>query len=135
VNTTLISSMSKGRKTRWPDAFSKKVHNLHASAINMYMTDIKDRILEAANADLQYRYLVEKLHQSERLDKEENYTLEDYGILLSKNILYIPNVQGLKLVILREMHNVTYAGHRGYQKNVAAVWRHYFWPGMKKEIA
>jgi hypothetical protein len=33
------------------------------------------------------------------------------------------------------MHNVTYAGHPGYQKTVAAVKSHYFWPGMKKEIA
>jgi hypothetical protein len=31
----------------------------------MYRTDIKDRILEAENADLQYRDLVAKLQQSE----------------------------------------------------------------------
>jgi hypothetical protein len=37
--------------------------------------------------------------------------------------------------ILKEMHNVTYAGHSGYQKTVAAVKSHYFWPGLKKEIA
>jgi hypothetical protein len=40
----------------------------------------------------------------------------------------------LKLEILKEMHNVTYAGHPGYQKTVAAVKSHYFWPGLKKEI-
>jgi hypothetical protein len=33
------------------------------------------------------------------------------------------------------MHNVTYAGHPGYQKTVVAVKRHYFWPSMKREIA
>jgi hypothetical protein len=38
-------------------------------------------------------------------------------------------------MILHEMHNVPYAGHLGYQKTVAAVKSHYFWPGMKKEIA
>jgi hypothetical protein len=32
------------------------------------------------------------------------------------------------------MHTVTYAGHPGYQKIVATVKSHYFWPGMKKEI-
>jgi hypothetical protein len=52
-----------------------------------------------------------------------------------KNSVYIPNVQGLKLAILREMNNVTYVGHPGYQKTVAAVNSHYFWLGMKKEIA
>jgi hypothetical protein len=29
---------------------------------------------------------------------------------------------------------VPYAGHPGYQKIVAAVKSHYFWPGMKREI-
>jgi hypothetical protein len=33
------------------------------------------------------------------------------------------------------MHNVPYAGHPGYQKTMAAVKIHYFWLGMKKEIA
>ena len=38
-------------------------------------------------------------------------------------------------MILNDMHNVPYTGHLGYQKTVAAVKSHYFWPGMKKEIA
>jgi hypothetical protein len=38
-------------------------------------------------------------------------------------------------MILDEMHNVPYAGNPGYQKIVAAIKSHYFWPGMKKEIA
>jgi hypothetical protein len=38
------------------------------------------------------------------------------------------------MAILKEMHNVTYARHPRYQKTVAAVKRHYFWLGLKKEI-
>jgi hypothetical protein len=52
--------------------------------------------------------------------------------LLYKKIIYVPNVQELKIMILKEMHNVPYARHPGYQKTVAAVKRHYFCPGMKK---
>jgi hypothetical protein len=48
--------------------------------------------------------------------------------------VYVPNDRELKLAILKEMHNVTYAGHPGYQKTVAVVKGHYFWSGMKKEI-
>jgi hypothetical protein len=33
------------------------------------------------------------------------------------------------------MHNVAYVGHPGYQKTVAVVKSHYFWLGLKKEIA
>jgi hypothetical protein len=48
--------------------------------------------------------------------------------------VYVPNVQELKLEILKEMHNMAYDGHPRYHKTVAAVKSHYFWPGMKKEI-
>jgi hypothetical protein len=37
-------------------------------------------------------------------------------------------------MILKEMHNVPYVGHPGYQKMVIAVKSHYYWPDMKKEI-
>jgi hypothetical protein len=124
----------KGKKNKVVDALSRKVHNLHASAISMYKNDIKDRIVEVANVDLQYRDLVAKLQQRERPQKEENYTLEADGIPLYKNRVYIPNVHDLKLSILREIHNVTYVGHPGYQKSVAVVKSHYFWSGMKREI-
>jgi hypothetical protein len=37
-------------------------------------------------------------------------------------------------MVSREMHNVLYVGHPGYQKIIAAVKSQYFWPGMKKEV-
>ncbi len=51
----------KGKDNKVADALSRKVHKLHAIAISMYKTEIKDRILEAANVDLQYKSLVAKL--------------------------------------------------------------------------
>jgi hypothetical protein len=56
----------KGKENKVVDALSKKVHELHATAIRMYRTDIKDIILEVASVDLQYKYLVAKLQQSQR---------------------------------------------------------------------
>jgi hypothetical protein len=38
-------------------------------------------------------------------------------------------------VILKEMHNVPYAGNLGYQKTVATVKIQYYWPCMKRDIA
>jgi hypothetical protein len=67
--------------------------------------------------------------------KEEIYKLGTDGLIMYKNKIYVPNVQELKRTFLHEMRNVPYAGHPGYQKTVAAVKSHYFWPGMKKEIA
>jgi hypothetical protein len=37
-------------------------------------------------------------------------------------------------MILKEMHNVPYAGHPGYQKIVSSIKRHYYWPDMKGDI-
>jgi hypothetical protein len=44
----------KGKENKVVDAISRRVHELHATAISMYQTDLKDRILEVAKADLQY---------------------------------------------------------------------------------
>jgi hypothetical protein len=96
------------------DALNKRVHELHATAISMYQTNIKRKILEAANADLKYRELVAKLHQGKTPQKVDNYNLGIDGILLHKNIIFVPNVQDLKRMILHEMHNVPYAGNPGY---------------------
>jgi hypothetical protein len=51
----------KGKENKVVDALNKKVHELHTSTINMYQTDVKNKILEAANANLQYREMVAML--------------------------------------------------------------------------
>jgi hypothetical protein len=58
--------------------------------------------------------LVTKLQQGKMLHKVEDYKLEPDGTLLYKNIIYVPNSQELRIMILKEMHNVLYAGNPGY---------------------
>jgi hypothetical protein len=53
---------------------------------------------------------------------------------MDKGIIYVPNYQELKNLILKEMHNVPYVGHLGYHKTIAVVNSQYYWPGMKKEV-
>jgi hypothetical protein len=40
----------------------------------------------------------------------------------------------LRNLVLKEMHDVPYAGHPGYQKMITAVRSQFFWPGMKKDV-
>jgi len=47
----------------------------------------------------------------------------------------VPNYPELRSVILKEMYNVPYGGHLGYQKTISAVKSQYYWPCMKKEVA
>ena len=64
------------------DALNQRVHELHDTTINMYQTDLKDIILEAAKSYLQYKELVTKLQQSKMQQKVEDYELGIDGILL-----------------------------------------------------
>jgi hypothetical protein len=47
----------------------------------------------------------------------------------------VSNSSEMKSEVLKEIHNVPYVGHPGYQKTVAAVRNQYFWPRMKKEVS
>jgi hypothetical protein len=124
----------KGKDNKVVNALSKRVHELHATTISMYQTDIKGIISKAGNADLQYMEMVAKLQQGKMLHKVEDYKLEVDGTLLYKNRICVPNSQELRIMILEEMHNVPFVGHPAYQKIVATIKSHYFWLGMKKEI-
>jgi hypothetical protein len=103
------------------DALSRRVHELHATAISMYQTDVKRKILEAGNIDLQYRELVAMLQQGKILQNIDIYKLGVDGILLHNNRIFVPNVQDLKCIILHEMHNAPYVGHPKYQKTITTV--------------
>ena len=67
--------------------------------------------------------------------KIEEYKLDNDKILMYRGRIYVPNSNELKKLILREMKNVPYVGHPGYQKTIAADKSQYYWPGMKKEVA
>jgi hypothetical protein len=53
----------RGKENKVDDALNMRVHELQATTISMYQTDIKSKILEVANANLQYKDLVAKLQQ------------------------------------------------------------------------
>jgi hypothetical protein len=48
----------KGKENKVANSLNKRVHELHATTISMYQTDVKRKFLEVANTDLQYRELV-----------------------------------------------------------------------------
>jgi hypothetical protein len=112
------------------DAISRRVHEFHATTISMYPLDLKHKILEAAKLDLQYK----ELEQGNLQQKIDEYKLDNDEILRYMGIIFVPNSQELKILILREMNNVPYVGHPGYQKTIAVVKSQYYWPCMKKEV-
>jgi hypothetical protein len=54
---------------------------------------------------------------------------------MHKNRIYVPSSGELRNLVLKEMHDVPYAGHPGYQKKSTAIRSQFFWLGMKKDVA
>jgi hypothetical protein len=71
----------KGKENKVVDALSRRVHEMHATTISMYMSDLKDRILEAANSDQHYLQVKEALQQG-NLQKFKDYELKEDGVLM-----------------------------------------------------
>jgi hypothetical protein len=91
----------KGKENKVADALSRRVHELHATSISMYHTDLKGIISEATKVDLQYMELVTKLQQDKMQQEDENYELGIDGIILYRNRVYVPNSPKLRSVILK----------------------------------
>jgi hypothetical protein len=53
---------------------------------------------------------------------------------MHKNRICVPIFRELRNLVLKEMHNVPYARHPGYQNTIAAVRSQFFWHGMKKDV-
>ena len=64
-----------------------------------------------------------------------DFSLNEKGLMLYKNRLYVPNIPEIKLLILNEVHKIPYSGHLGYQKMIKMLRKDYFCPNMKNEVA
>ena len=42
------------------------------------------------------------------------YEMKEDGLLMHKNIIYVPSSRELRNLVLKEMHNVPYVGNHGY---------------------
>lgn len=65
----------------------------------------------------------------------EGYSLSPEGLLLFKGNCYIPDFGDLRELVLIEAHKASYSAHLGVKKMHADLKQHYYWPGMKRDIA
>jgi hypothetical protein len=56
---------TKGKENQMVDALSRREHEMHIAAINMYKIDLKDKIIATTNSD--QNYLVIKKHYSKEI--------------------------------------------------------------------
>ena len=85
--------------------------------------------------DENYQKLQAKVTENLTESLRTGYSLNEKWLLLYKDRLYIPNVPKIKLMILDEIHKTPYSSHPGYQKTITMLWKDYFLPNMKNELA
>jgi hypothetical protein len=95
--------------------------------------DLKHRIKYATKNDETYKNLQEKL-QNDSGEEESKFICNKDGLVLYKDIIYIPDSADLKKKILVEVHNKPYSYHRGYQKTITTLKKEHLWAIMKIEV-
>ena len=104
------------------------------AAISTYKIDLEDQLEGGVKLDENYRKLQAKVVENVIESLNTHYCLNEKGLILYKNRLYIPNICKVKLLIFNEIHKSPYSGHPHYQKTITMLQKHYFWPNMKNEL-
>ena len=76
-----------------------------------------------------------KLRSKIEAGQQSNFTLRGDGTLVLGQRLCVPDVIELKKEIREEAHSSAYAMHPGSTKMYRTLRDHYWWKGMKREIA
>ncbi|KAJ9541973.1 hypothetical protein OSB04_028479 [Centaurea solstitialis] len=72
----------------------------------------------------------ETLHQLEK-----DFEVRSDGVLYFKDRVWMPKVDQLRSTIMDKPHQTKYSIHPGADKIYKGLKEHYWWPGMKKDIA
>jgi hypothetical protein len=107
---------------------------MHATAVSMHQSDLKSIILDDLVTDQHYLQVKESLQQGYVQHKIKKYEEKEHGLLMHNNRIYVPSSRELRNLVLKEMHDVPYVGHPGYQKMFTTVRSQLFWPRMKKYV-
>ena len=90
-----------------------------------------DKIRELRTQDL----TVIKLKREAESGKLKGFSVWADGTLMIAHRLCVPDVGGLKKEIMEEAHSSTYVMHLGRTKMYHTPREHYWWRGMKKDVA
>ena len=115
----------KGKENKEDDALSRNERLNFMEAMSTYNFFLQDQ-LEGVKLDENYQKLKAKVAENVTESLSTCYSLNEKGLILYKNRLYIPNVSKIKLLILNEIHNTPYSGHPGNQKTIIMLRKYFF---------
>ena len=91
---------------------------------------LRQRIQEVQGTDEKLAKIMEQIQQG----VETPFSIQD-GILMMGNRLCVPDKDDMRREILDEAYNAPYAIHPGTTKMYNTLKQHYWWPGLKKDVA
>ncbi|KAJ9543842.1 LOW QUALITY PROTEIN: hypothetical protein OSB04_023549 [Centaurea solstitialis] len=97
----------------------------------LVQTSLKSQILEAQMEAL----MADNLRKETLHGIEKEFEEKVDGVCYFKGRIWIPRVEQLRKMIMDEAHQSSYSIHPGSDKMYEGLKEHYWWPGMKKDIA
>ena len=90
-----------------------------------------DQILVWQSQDPQMIKLKEEIEKGKKVE----FQIRDDGMIVKGQRMCVPEYGELKRDVMEEAYSSTYAIHLGSTKMYKTLKEHYWWNGMKKEIA
>ena len=123
----------QGKENVVADALSRTRHELFSLNLTV---DLKDKILYNLAADHWFPDVKVVIDSGSVLEGHyEGYSVNSEGFLLFRGSVYVPKIGDVRNLIMLEAHKALYSAHSGVKKMYANLKQHYFWPGMKRDIA
>ena len=89
------------------------------------------KIREAQTGDKEIAEIKEKMSKG----KAKGFREDEHGTLWFDDRIYVPNNAEITKLILQEAHDSPYSIHPGNTKMYLDLKEHFWWTGMKKDIA
>jgi len=74
------------------DAFSRNAILNSIATVSSYKTKLEDKIDDGAKMDKDYEDIKNKIRKNESENLKTDYDLNEKGLILYKNRLYVPNI-------------------------------------------
>ena len=122
-----------GSDNKVADALSRYPHTSQLNTVTVMhsmLAGILPRIKMAAESDSTYQSYLRKC----RVGASGRFRIEDDILIMGEALVYVPNDDALKTLLLSEAHDTIFGGHFGIEKTLEKIKRYWFWPGMAKDV-
>jgi len=92
--------------------------------------DLEDRVRSAYQDDSVTQSILKELEKG----PVEHFTLSEDGLLLFRNLIFIPNKKELRIQIIKLNHDELTAGHYGLEKTIERIMRNYYFYGLRSTV-